>query len=553
MNGIGYCRVSTEEQVLEGFSLDTQEQEIRRYCQENNINLLDVYIDGGVSAYKNALKDRPQGKYVVERIFNEDIDCIISISDDRMFRQLEDSLVVSNICEKHNVKLIYTRQQHFNQVDPVSGFLIKNMNSLINEYYSLIYSVKCKKGLENKVKKGEWCGQAPYGYKLVDSHLQVVEEHANNVKLIYDLYLSKCWGSENICNYLNENNITPPKNSKYWSKTSILCILKNEAYTGKTVFNKRAPKKSGKKFNPKSEWLIVENTHKAIISEEDFNSVQESLESKRRNSGNVDRTKTSKAPLSGLIFCSHCHNLYNYTFGTTKKRGRIYYYQCGSKRHGNSVCKRHNIPALLLEKFVLYRIREVLTSDMYKERFEEQLNLRLETLKSKKKDIKEIQNNISKLTTQKDKLLSLIIEEESKTIIDTYKEKLEVILGQISGLNDLLNTYSLIDIENEEKEIRKQFKLSYDDINYKDFQELDRDQMKILFNTLIERIEIQEIEFERFKKIGLNICIHMRIPGYAPKYALEWLKGMRTEEIEKKNSHFFKNENSKVDGGEGEI
>lgn len=64
--------------------------------------------------------------------------------------------------------------------------------------------------------------------------------------------------------------------------------------------------------------------------------------------------------------------------------------------------------------------------------------------------------------------------------------------------------------------------------------------MKILFNTLIERIEIQEIEFERFKKIGLNICIHMRIPGYAPKYALEWLKGMRTEEIEKKNSHFLK-------------
>ena len=45
----------------------------------------------------------------------------------------------------------------------------------------------------------------------------------------------------------------------------------------------------------------------------------------------------------------------------------------------------------------------------------------------------------------------------------------------------------------------------------------------------------------------------MRIPGYAPKYALEWLKCMRTEDIEKKNSHFFKNENSKVDGGEGGI
>ena len=39
MNAIGYCRVSTEEQVIEGFSLETQEREIKRYCQDNNINL----------------------------------------------------------------------------------------------------------------------------------------------------------------------------------------------------------------------------------------------------------------------------------------------------------------------------------------------------------------------------------------------------------------------------------------------------------------------------------------------------------------------------------
>lgn len=141
MKAIGYCRVSTEEQVLKGFSLDTQEQEIKRYCQEKNIELLNVYIDGGVSAYKNALKDRPQGKFVIEHILNKSIDCIVAISDDRMFRQLEDSLVVGNICGKHNVQLIYTRQQHYNQGDPATNFLMKNMNSLINEYYSLTYSL----------------------------------------------------------------------------------------------------------------------------------------------------------------------------------------------------------------------------------------------------------------------------------------------------------------------------------------------------------------------------------------------------------------------------
>lgn len=69
---------------------------------------------------------------------------MVAIFDNKMFRQLEDSLVFSNICQKHNVQLIYTRQQHYNQGDPAASFLMKNMNSLINEYYSLTYSVRVK-------------------------------------------------------------------------------------------------------------------------------------------------------------------------------------------------------------------------------------------------------------------------------------------------------------------------------------------------------------------------------------------------------------------------
>ena len=155
MKGIGYCRVSTDEQVIDGFSLETQEQEIKKYCHDNNIDLLNVYVDGGSSAFKNSLKDRPQGKFVVEHIFDKNIDCIVSISDDRMFRQLEDSIVINNICDKNNIQLLYTRQQQFNTMDSTTSFLIKNVNAMINEYYSRIYSVKVKKGIENKMNKDQ--------------------------------------------------------------------------------------------------------------------------------------------------------------------------------------------------------------------------------------------------------------------------------------------------------------------------------------------------------------------------------------------------------------
>jgi len=44
MRAVGYCRVSSEEQVLEGFSLDTQKKELEDYCKHNNITLLQIYI-----------------------------------------------------------------------------------------------------------------------------------------------------------------------------------------------------------------------------------------------------------------------------------------------------------------------------------------------------------------------------------------------------------------------------------------------------------------------------------------------------------------------------
>lgn len=553
MNAIAYCRVSSEEQVLEGFSLDTQEKEIKEYCKLNNINLLQIYIDAGVSAFHNPLKDRPQGKFVLEHIYNKDVDCVIAISDDRMFRNAEDSIIVNNFALKNNVKLVYTRQQYFNNMDPFSSFLVQNFNAIMNQAYSMQFSLKVKKGLINKIKKGEWNGKSPFGYDLVDSHLVVNEEESNIVKLVFNMYLDNK-GGELICNYLNENNYKPPK-SQRWSKNSILCMLRNEVYTGKTIFNKRAPVGSGKKLNDESEWIVIEDTHKPIISKEDFDKVQELMSRRKKQSGknNVDRKLVSLAPLAGLVFCENCHSLYTFTSGSSKKRGKICYYGCGARRrNGKSVCDTHLIPAELLEKFVLYRLKEILTSDLYKEHFEQQLTRQLDILKSKKKDISKIKADISKLTTQKEKILELIINESSQDLIKVYKEKLESIISQISLHNDNLELYQGLDIDKEEKAIRKQFNLSHEDITYRDFQDLSREQLKVLFNYLIDHITIKEIEIFDNRKVILAVTIHLKLNGYAPKQTLEYLKNIRYKDTENTNGKSFKNDLPNG-GGEGGI
>lgn len=553
MRVIGYCRVSTEEQVREGISLDTQKQELIRYCAAKGYELLNTYIDAGVSAYKIPLQDRPQGQFVVNHIFAGDVDGIVAISSDRLFRNLQDSICISNACKRHCVKIIYTRQDFRENIEADSLFLNDNLINIINEFYSLQYSKKVKKGLENKVRRGEWVGKSPFGYDLVNSHLIVNEEEARVIRLIFDLYVSKNWGSALICNHLNSLGIEPPKNSKYWSKTSVLCMLKNEVYTGTTIFNRRAPKNSGHKYNPRSEWIIAENTHPAIISQEDFDKAQQNLNRKRKDTGakNIDRKKTGNSPLSGLLYCANCGGVYTYTSGISSSGKKIYYYQCNSrKKHGGYACNARMIPSVLLENYLLYVCKNVLTSDMFVEQFEAQLKIRLKTLEAKKKDINKIKGEISRLERQKEKLLNMLIDEDDSALINVYKEKLNVILESLNIQNNQLELYKNIDINSEEEFLRQQFSMSYDTISEKDFEELDREQLKVIFNKIIEKVDIEQFAFDNVET-GVYLTVNLRIPGYAPKYALNNLKGLKTELEENRRRTVQTLNRSKNGGGEG--
>ena len=143
-----------------------------------------------------------------------------------------------------------------------------------------------------------------------------------------------------------------------------------------------------------------------------------------------------------------------------------------------------------------------------------------------------------------------MLTEENEELVKVYKEKLEDIIAQLSMNNDQLKLYETIDISAEEREIRKQFNKSHEDITYRDFQELSREQLKVFFNYMIDHIDIRELDIGDDPKVYLAITIHLKLNGYAPKYSIEYLKNINTGE-KQKASH------SKNDllngGGEGEI
>ena len=52
-----YIRVSTEDQVREGFSLGEQEEKLRQLCKYKDFEIFKIYKDAGISA--KDIKNRP--------------------------------------------------------------------------------------------------------------------------------------------------------------------------------------------------------------------------------------------------------------------------------------------------------------------------------------------------------------------------------------------------------------------------------------------------------------------------------------------------------------
>lgn len=135
----------------------------------------------------------------------------------------------------------------------------------------------------------------PYGYKKSehDKNLWVIDEEAAEVVRRIFMLCIEGYGPLKIANFLTLQEILTPsahaqkngrrfskplKHSTRWDKNTVTKILEMHEYLGHTVnfkTHKKSYKCKKKINNPKEEWVIFENTHEAIISQHDFDLVQE--------------------------------------------------------------------------------------------------------------------------------------------------------------------------------------------------------------------------------------------------------------------------------------
>lgn len=217
MKVLGYVRVSTEEQSREGVSLDMQKSKIRAYCDLDDLELVDILEDAGISA-KN-ITGRPGFQAALDRVFNEEADGVVVWKLDRAFRSTQDALNVAERLNKQG-KALVSISEKLDTTSAIGEFFFTLMASLAQMERRLI-GERTTAALQAKKAKGERVGQIPYGHDLAEDGVHLVrnEEETDIIATIKGLY-DGGWSLRTIAGWLNNNGIHTKK-GKTWTHRQV--------------------------------------------------------------------------------------------------------------------------------------------------------------------------------------------------------------------------------------------------------------------------------------------------------------------------------------------
>lgn len=366
-----YIRLSQEdENEGESNSIRNQRDLIKTFVESSpDLSQYEVveFCDDG---YSGTNFDRPGVKALLEEVRAGNICCIIVKDLSRFGRNYIDmGDYLEQIFPFLGVRFISVNDRFdSNDFDGTTGGLDVGFRNLIYALYSKDLSQKVRSAKKTRMEKGEFIGShAPYGYAKSPENrkkLVVDEEAATIVRRIFAM-AEEGKNAVQIAATLNTEGVPTPAaykqlkgcerkypvvgNTNYWLNTTILTIIRDERYTGKMINGKnRNPVvgcKHGKRI-PKSEWIIVPNTHEAIISEELFNSVQERFSGPVR----IRTEQTEVKPLLGKVKCGVCRHAMRRSNSTPANA----YYYCESHQYvADSNCTKDRISESSLTQTVL--------------------------------------------------------------------------------------------------------------------------------------------------------------------------------------------------------
>ena len=334
-----YTRVSTTVQV-DGFSLDAQRDKLLKYAAYQDMEIVGEYSDAGRSG-KN-IECRPDFQRMLSDIENQkdNIQFVLVFKLSRFGRNAADVLNSLQLMQDFDVNLICVEDGIDSSKD--SGKLVISVLSAVAEIERENILVQTMEGRRQKAREGGWNGGfAPYGYHLADGKLEIAEDEAEAIRVIYDKYVNTTMGMNSIAKYMNEQGYVKKQRQNgslsRFSYAFIQDVLDNPVYMGKLAYGRRKSEKikgERNKFHivKQDEFPIYEGQHEAIVSVD----LWYAAKSKREATGGKREKKYGLEHahlLSGILKCPVCGaGMYGGRQSKQKKDGSYYdpyyYYFC---------------------------------------------------------------------------------------------------------------------------------------------------------------------------------------------------------------------------------
>lgn len=330
-----YVRESRDDNEENYATIETQKGLLIDYVKSTGLgNIFDIYMDDNVSG--SAFERAGLGR-LKNDVENGRINLLLLKDLSRLGRNNAKTLLFLDYLEEKGVRVMTFDGRY----DSTKDNETLGIETWINERYVRDISRKIRASLRFKIKKGEYIGRAPYGYKksiYEKNRLCIDEEKAEIVRMIFLLY-SEGNGYSSIAGMLNEKDLKAPGGG-LWNCISVRRILCNRVYTGDTVqgVSEKISFKSHKTRRlQQSEWVVTENTHAAIIEKDVFNTVQVLRE--ERNNRSLP-AKSNPHVLSGLMVCGRCGSP---LYARSREKKQIFYV-CGRYyKYGRKSCTSHFI------------------------------------------------------------------------------------------------------------------------------------------------------------------------------------------------------------------
>ena len=218
---IGYCRVSTTIQMEKDNSIKNQTEQIKDYCKRFDLELVDVFIDEGISGLKS---DRDGLNQLLDIVNKGNIDGVVVYSLSRLGRKLTNVIQWIELLMKKNIDF-FSIKENFN-VNEIYGKLMLQILGSLNEFEVNVLGERIKDVKQYKKSKNEvYCGDILYGMYKRGNRLIKNNYELKTLKLIKKMRDKDSMSYYKICSYLNSRSI-PSKNKKQWYPSSVRSVAK---------------------------------------------------------------------------------------------------------------------------------------------------------------------------------------------------------------------------------------------------------------------------------------------------------------------------------------